>query len=132
MSRGVCGTARRGRLAELGGSSSLLVGRIGRPPNSVNIVDIVSETVRLRRTEKSYIGFCPFHANTHLRYQHHAHSALSLEGQFKALLPFFQREFMGDDALRGQTPIRYPLDDRGEAIGAEVNSQLFIFALCAV
>ncbi|AOH42866.1 DNA primase [Anaerolineaceae bacterium oral taxon 439] len=33
--------------------------------NSVNIVDIVSETVRLRRTGKSYIGFCPFHANTH-------------------------------------------------------------------
>lgn len=33
--------------------------------NSLNIVDIVSETVKLRRTGKSYIGFCPFHANTH-------------------------------------------------------------------
>ena len=33
--------------------------------NSLNIVDIVSETVKLRRTGKAYIGFCPFHANTH-------------------------------------------------------------------
>ena len=33
--------------------------------NQVDIVDIVSETVKLRRTGKNYIGFCPFHANTH-------------------------------------------------------------------
>ena len=31
--------------------------------NQVDIVDIVSETVKLRRTGKNYIGFCPFHEN---------------------------------------------------------------------
>jgi DNA primase len=30
----------------------------------LDIVEIVSETVKLRRTGKNYIGFCPFHANT--------------------------------------------------------------------
>ena len=30
----------------------------------LDIIDIVSETVKLRRTGKNYIGFCPFHANT--------------------------------------------------------------------
>jgi DNA primase len=30
----------------------------------VDIVDIVSETVQLRRTGKNYTGFCPFHSNT--------------------------------------------------------------------
>ncbi len=30
----------------------------------VDIVDLVSETVQLRRSGKSYTGFCPFHANT--------------------------------------------------------------------
>ena len=29
----------------------------------IDIVDLVSETVKLRRTGKNYIGFCPFHAN---------------------------------------------------------------------
>ncbi len=33
--------------------------------NNINIVDLVSETVKLRRTGKNYIGFCPFHSNTH-------------------------------------------------------------------
>ena len=32
--------------------------------NQVDIVDLVSETVKLRRTGKNYIGFCPFHENT--------------------------------------------------------------------
>lgn len=32
--------------------------------NQVDIVDLVSETVNLRRTGKNYIGFCPFHENT--------------------------------------------------------------------
>ena len=32
--------------------------------NQIDIVDIVSETVKLRRTGKNYIGFCPFHSNT--------------------------------------------------------------------
>ncbi len=32
--------------------------------NRVDIVDLVSETVNLRRTGKNFIGFCPFHANT--------------------------------------------------------------------
>ena len=31
----------------------------------LDIVDIVSETVNLRRTGKNYIGFCPFHDNKH-------------------------------------------------------------------
>ncbi len=31
----------------------------------IDIVDLVSETVKLRRTGKNYIGFCPFHSNTH-------------------------------------------------------------------
>ncbi len=31
--------------------------------NRLDIVDIVSETVDLRRTGKNYIGFCPFHDN---------------------------------------------------------------------
>ncbi len=30
----------------------------------VDIVDLVSETVNLRRSGKNYTGFCPFHANT--------------------------------------------------------------------
>lgn len=30
----------------------------------VDIVDLVGETVKLRRTGKNYIGFCPFHSNT--------------------------------------------------------------------
>ncbi|GIV64414.1 MAG: DNA primase [Bellilinea sp.] len=30
----------------------------------IDIVELVSETVKLRRTGKNYIGFCPFHANT--------------------------------------------------------------------
>lgn len=32
--------------------------------NLINIEDLVGETVKLRRTGKNYIGFCPFHANT--------------------------------------------------------------------
>jgi DNA primase len=32
--------------------------------NQIDIVDIVSETVQLRRTGKNFIGFCPFHSNT--------------------------------------------------------------------
>lgn len=30
----------------------------------IDITDLVSETVQLRRTGKNYIGFCPFHANS--------------------------------------------------------------------
>jgi len=30
----------------------------------LDIVDVVSENVRLRKSGKNYIGFCPFHANT--------------------------------------------------------------------
>lgn len=30
----------------------------------IDIVDLVSESVKLRRTGKNYIGFCPFHANS--------------------------------------------------------------------
>ncbi len=30
----------------------------------INIVDIVSETVKLRRSGRSYTGFCPFHPNS--------------------------------------------------------------------
>ena len=30
----------------------------------VDIVEIVGQTVKLRRTGKNYIGFCPFHSNT--------------------------------------------------------------------
>jgi len=32
--------------------------------NQLDIVDIVSESVKLRRSGKNYTGFCPFHANT--------------------------------------------------------------------
>jgi DNA primase len=31
----------------------------------LDIVELVSESVRLRRTGKNYIGFCPFHPNVH-------------------------------------------------------------------
>jgi len=31
--------------------------------NRIDILDVVSETVKLRRTGKNYIGFCPFHEN---------------------------------------------------------------------
>ncbi|NIP41961.1 MAG: DNA primase, partial [candidate division Zixibacteria bacterium] len=31
---------------------------------NLDIVDIVSETVQLRKTGKNYTGFCPFHSNT--------------------------------------------------------------------
>ncbi len=30
----------------------------------IDIVDIVSETVKLRKSGRTYLGFCPFHANT--------------------------------------------------------------------
>jgi DNA primase len=30
----------------------------------INIVDLVSESVQLRRSGKNYVGFCPFHSNT--------------------------------------------------------------------
>ncbi len=30
----------------------------------IDIIDLVSESVQLRRTGKNYIGFCPFHANS--------------------------------------------------------------------
>src|SRR5512142_1988937 len=30
----------------------------------VDILDLVSESVQLRRTGKNYIGFCPFHPNS--------------------------------------------------------------------
>lgn len=30
----------------------------------IDILDLVSETVQLRRSGKNYMGFCPFHANT--------------------------------------------------------------------
>ncbi len=30
----------------------------------IDIIDLVSETVKLRHTGKNYTGFCPFHANT--------------------------------------------------------------------
>lgn len=30
----------------------------------IDIVDLISETVQLRRTGKNFIGFCPFHSNT--------------------------------------------------------------------
>ena len=32
--------------------------------NKLDIVDIISESVKLRRSGKNYTGFCPFHANT--------------------------------------------------------------------
>lgn len=32
--------------------------------NRVDIVDLVSETVQLRRSGKNYTGFCPFHSNS--------------------------------------------------------------------
>ena len=30
----------------------------------INIVDLISETVKLRRAGKNYSGYCPFHTNT--------------------------------------------------------------------
>jgi DNA primase len=30
----------------------------------IDIVDLVSESVKLRRSGKSYTGFCPFHPNS--------------------------------------------------------------------
>ncbi len=33
--------------------------------NRLDLVDIVSETVKLRKTGKNFTGFCPFHANVH-------------------------------------------------------------------
>ncbi len=32
--------------------------------NRIDIVDLVSETVKLKKSGRSYTGFCPFHANT--------------------------------------------------------------------
>jgi DNA primase len=31
----------------------------------VDVVDLIGETVKLRRSGKNYTGFCPFHANVH-------------------------------------------------------------------
>ncbi len=33
--------------------------------NRLDLVDIVSETVKLRKTGKNFTGFCPFHTNVH-------------------------------------------------------------------
>ena len=33
--------------------------------NRLDILEIVSEGVKLKRSGKSYLGFCPFHKNTH-------------------------------------------------------------------
>lgn len=30
----------------------------------IDLIDVISETVKLRKTGKNYIGFCPFHPNT--------------------------------------------------------------------
>src|SRR5512136_3144484 len=30
----------------------------------IDILDIVSETVKLKKSGRTYVGFCPFHANT--------------------------------------------------------------------
>ena len=30
----------------------------------IDLVDVVQQTVNLKRTGKNYIGFCPFHSNT--------------------------------------------------------------------
>lgn len=30
----------------------------------LDIVDLISESVKLRHTGKNYTGFCPFHSNT--------------------------------------------------------------------
>ncbi len=30
----------------------------------LDIVDVISQSVNLRRSGKNYVGFCPFHANT--------------------------------------------------------------------
>ena len=30
----------------------------------IDIVDIVSETVKLKKSGRTYVGFCPFHANS--------------------------------------------------------------------
>ncbi|MBK5107717.1 MAG: DNA primase [Anaerolineales bacterium] len=32
--------------------------------NRIDIIDLISETVELRRSGKNYTGFCPFHSNT--------------------------------------------------------------------
>jgi DNA primase len=32
--------------------------------NRIDVVDLISETVQLRRSGKNYTGFCPFHSNT--------------------------------------------------------------------
>jgi DNA primase len=37
---------------------------IDKIKNQLDIVDIISESVKLRRSGKNYTGFCPFHANT--------------------------------------------------------------------
>jgi len=31
--------------------------------NRIDIVDLVSENVKLRKSGKNYLGFCPFHEN---------------------------------------------------------------------
>ncbi|HET7087635.1 MAG TPA: CHC2 zinc finger domain-containing protein, partial [Anaerolineae bacterium] len=30
----------------------------------IDIVDVVSETVKLRKSGRTHVGFCPFHSNT--------------------------------------------------------------------
>ena len=30
----------------------------------IDIIDVVSETVKLKKSGRTYTGFCPFHANT--------------------------------------------------------------------
>lgn len=42
----------------------ILMSSIDEIKSRIEIVDLISETVQLRRTGKNYIGFCPFHPNT--------------------------------------------------------------------
>jgi DNA primase len=43
---------------------NLSMSTIDEIKSKLDILDMVSETVQLRRSGKNYTGFCPFHSNT--------------------------------------------------------------------
>src|SRR4051794_27368211 len=56
-----CGTLRERSPTRSGGRSSLAVGVAAEVKNKLSVVDVVGETVALKKAGTSFKGLCPFH-----------------------------------------------------------------------